>query len=60
MNVTTTPGPRTSVWAELQTHAARLAALPVRELFERDSRRFGQFSRGAAGLLMDFSRQRLD
>jgi glucose-6-phosphate isomerase len=60
MNVTTTPGPRTSVWAELQAHAARLAALPVRELFERDPRRFGQFSRGAAGLLMDFSRQRLD
>jgi glucose-6-phosphate isomerase len=60
MNVTTTPGPRTSVWAELQTHAARLAALPVRELFERDRRRFGRFSRGAAGLLMDFSRQRLD
>ncbi|MGB6604910.1 MAG: glucose-6-phosphate isomerase [Steroidobacteraceae bacterium] len=60
MSITTSPGPRTGVWAELQTHAARLAALPVRELFERDPRRFERFSRTAAGLLMDFSRQRLD
>ena len=60
MNMTTSPGPSTSVWGELRTHAARLAALPVRELFERDPRRFERFSREQAGLLMDFSRQRLD
>ena len=60
MNVTTSAGPRTSVWGKLQTHAARLAAVPVRELFERDPRRFARFSRTAEGLLMDFSRQRLD
>jgi glucose-6-phosphate isomerase len=60
MSITTTPGPGTGVWAELQTHAARLAAVPVRELFERDPGRFERLSRTAAGLLMDFSRQRLD
>ena len=60
MTLTIHPGPRTPVWAELQAHAARLAAVPVRELFERDPGRFERFSREAAGLLLDFSRQRLD
>ncbi len=54
------PGPRTPVWAELAASAARLSAVPVRELFERDPRRFERFSRTHAGLCMDFSRQRLD
>ncbi len=53
-------GPRTAQWSELTAHAARLASEPVRDLFARDPRRFEQFSREAAGLLMDFSRQRLD
>jgi glucose-6-phosphate isomerase len=35
-------------------------AKPVRELFEADARRFERFSREACGLLLDFSRQRLD
>jgi glucose-6-phosphate isomerase len=60
MTVTIHPGPRTPLWAELQAHAARLASVPVSELFERDPRRFERFSREQAGLLMDFSRQRLD
>jgi glucose-6-phosphate isomerase len=54
------PGPRTAVWSELSAHAARLAAVPVAELFERDPRRSERFTREHAGLLMDFSRQRLD
>lgn len=54
------PGPRTAVWGELAAHAARLGAVPVRELFARDPQRFERCSREAAGLLMDFSRQRLD
>ena len=41
-------------------HARRLAAIPVRDLFAADAKRFGRFSREAAGLLFDFSRQRLD
>ncbi|HEY0767347.1 MAG TPA: glucose-6-phosphate isomerase, partial [Steroidobacteraceae bacterium] len=60
MTATTRPGPRTPVWAELSAHAARLAAVPVQELFERDPGRFERLSREHAGLLMDFSRQRLD
>jgi glucose-6-phosphate isomerase len=60
MALTIHPGPRTPQWAELGTHAARLATVPVRELFERDPGRFERFSREHAGLLMDFSRQRLD
>src|SRR2546423_14026228 len=60
MPATTRPGPRTPVWTELSAHAARLAAVPVQELFERDPGRFERLSREGAGLLMDFSRQRLD
>jgi glucose-6-phosphate isomerase len=60
MTLTIHPGPSTPVWEELNTHAARLATVPVHELFERDPKRFERFSREQAGLLMDFSRQRLD
>jgi glucose-6-phosphate isomerase len=44
----------------LAGHARRLAAIPVRELFAADPDRFHRCSREAAGLLLDFSRQRLD
>jgi glucose-6-phosphate isomerase len=44
----------------LEGHASRLAAIPVRDLFAADPERFRRFSREAAGLLLDFSRQRLD
>jgi glucose-6-phosphate isomerase len=60
MTLTVNPGPRTPLWAELATQAARLIIVPVSELFERDPRRFERFSREQAGLLMDLSRQRLD
>jgi len=60
MTVTIHPGPRTPLWAELAVQAARLAAVPVAELFERDPGRFERLSRERAGLLIDFSRQRLD
>jgi len=53
------PGSDTPLWGELGMQAARLAAVPVAELFERDPRRFERFSRESAGLLMDFSRQAL-
>ena len=54
------PGPRTAQWSELTGHAARLGAVPTRDLFARDPARFERFSRRGAGLLMDFSRQHLD
>jgi glucose-6-phosphate isomerase len=60
MSLSLMPGPRTAVWGELATHAGKLAAVPVRELFARDPQRFERFSREHAGLLIDFSRQRLD
>src|SRR5437762_13690909 len=60
MPATTRPGPRTPVWTDLRAHATRLAAVPVQELFERDPGRFERLSREHAGLLIDFSRQRLD
>src|SRR6202050_3979442 len=60
MAMSNTPGPATGVWAELTAHATRLAAVPVRELFERDPGRFERFSREQAGLLMDFARERWD
>ncbi|HUA90401.1 MAG TPA: hypothetical protein VL994_13265, partial [Steroidobacteraceae bacterium] len=60
MSINLRPGPRTAVWGELQQQAARLGAVPVHELFARDPKRYERFSREAAGLLMDFSRQRVD
>ena len=54
------PGPRTPVWKDLVQESQRLARIPVRALFERDPQRYERFSRERAGLLMDFSRQRLD
>src|SRR5205085_10005532 len=60
MPATPRHGPRTPVWAELTAHAARLAAVPVQELFERAPGRFERLSREHTGLLLDFSRQRLD
>ena len=44
----------------LASAAARLAATPVSGLFAADPDRFTHFSREAAGLLLDFSRQRID
>src|SRR5688572_22252441 len=44
----------------LEAHARRLAYVPVRELFATDPERFARFSREACGLLLDFSRQRID
>jgi len=44
----------------LEAHARRLAYVPVRELFATDPQRFARFSQEACGLLLDFSRQRID
>jgi glucose-6-phosphate isomerase len=53
-------GASTALWPELEQQAARLGAVPVRELFERDPTRYERFAREQVGLLLDFSRQRLD
>ena len=44
----------------LAYHADRLAGVPVADLFAKDPDRFAAFSRELEGLLLDFSRQRLD
>jgi glucose-6-phosphate isomerase len=44
----------------LASHASRLHGVPTSELFARDPGRFERFCRQAAGLQLDFSRQRLD
>jgi glucose-6-phosphate isomerase len=49
-----------SSWAALRDHASRLSQLPVRELFAADSARFEHCSHEFDGLLLDFTRQRLD
>jgi glucose-6-phosphate isomerase len=47
-------------WEALVGHAARLQRIAVRDLFAADPKRFEIYSRECDGLLLDFSRQRLD
>ena len=56
----TVPGPRTPIWKELETHAARLSSVATRELVAGDAKRFEHFCAEGVGLLMDYSRQRVD
>jgi glucose-6-phosphate isomerase len=49
-----------AAWAEVERQARRLAEVPVRTLFAADPGRYGHLSRETLGLLVDFSRQRLD
>ena len=49
-----------AVWGELKGLASRLGSTPTRELFARDAQRFAHFSLQAAGLVFDYSRQRID
>ena len=46
--------------AGLEPHAERLRQRPVRDLFTADPERFSAFSREFDGLLLDYSRQRID
>jgi glucose-6-phosphate isomerase len=49
-----------ATWSQLSAHARRLSAIPVKSLFAADPARFAHFSREFDGLLLDFTRQRLD
>jgi glucose-6-phosphate isomerase len=49
-----------AAWRELEVLAQRLSATATRELFARDAQRFAHCSHEAAGLALDFSRQRID
>jgi len=59
MTAASRPGAETPVWKDLAGHAQRLAGAPTQQ-WAADAGRFGRFSREAQGLLLDFSRQRLD
>jgi glucose-6-phosphate isomerase len=47
-------------WCELEALSRRLGVTPTRELFARDPQRFARCSLAAAGLVLDYSRQRVD
>ena len=47
-------------WRALQAHAARLAALHLRELFAADPARGTRYAAEAAGLYLDYAKQRID
>jgi glucose-6-phosphate isomerase len=49
-----------AAWPELQTLAQKFATKPTRDLFAADPQRFARCSTEAAGLILDYSRQRLD
>jgi glucose-6-phosphate isomerase len=53
-------GPRTAAWQALKEQAKRLEHTTIRELVDRDPQRFARFSLAREGLMLDFSRQRLD
>lgn len=47
-------------WREIVSDADRLRPITLAELFERDPSRFGQFSLRDSGLLIDFSKEKID
>src|SRR5262245_35931159 len=50
----------TTAWRAVQSRAEELAAVPLRAMRDSDPQRGVRFSREAAGLYFDFSRQRID
>ena len=54
------PGPTAlPAWSALNDHAASMQAVHLRELFERDPKRFSRFSIEDDGLLLDLSKNRI-
>lgn len=53
-------GPHTAAWRALGEQAHALTRVTIEALFEADPGRFDAFSIDVPGLLLDFSRQRLD
>src|SRR6185437_993250 len=49
-----------AAWPQLQGLARELLSTPTRELFARDPQRFEHCSAQGAGLVLDYSRQRVD
>ena len=55
-----TPGPRTPAWRVLHELAARHAGSDIPLAFRQDPERERRFTRTAAGITLDFSRQMID
>ena len=51
---------RTSAWSALQEHCETLRPVHLRDLFAQDGERFERFSLEAAGLFLDYSKNRVD
>jgi len=60
MTMVTRSGTDCAAWRELEGLAQRLSATSTRELFAQDPQRFAHCSCEAAGLVLDYSRQRID
>src|SRR5664280_2720953 len=60
MTIVKRSGTDCPAWRELEALAQRLSATATVELFAQDPQRFGHFSHEAAGLALDYSRQRVD
>ncbi|HXR20096.1 MAG TPA: glucose-6-phosphate isomerase [Steroidobacteraceae bacterium] len=60
MRIVNRSGTDCPAWRELEALAPSLRTTATRELFAQDPQRFKHFSSEAAGLLLDYSRQRLD
>lgn len=52
-------GPQTGTWKELENEAVRIRGIPARTL-AADPQRFERFAVEGAGLLLDYTRQRVD
>jgi glucose-6-phosphate isomerase len=53
-------GPHTGVWKELEVEAARLSTVATRDLVAAEAQRFDHYCAEGAGLLLDYTRQRVD
>ncbi|MEN9544560.1 MAG: hypothetical protein RLZZ598_1393 [Pseudomonadota bacterium] len=51
---------RGALWQALREHFAATGSAPMNALFEADAQRFERFSLEAAGLFLDYSKNRLD
>src|SRR5690349_20396353 len=50
---------RSSAWSALSAHQREVAGLELRHLFAADAQRFQKFSLEAAGLFLDYSKNRI-
>ncbi|MGQ0591978.1 MAG: glucose-6-phosphate isomerase [Gammaproteobacteria bacterium] len=50
---------KTPAWQALRAHQAHMAGVPMRALFDEDPRRAARFSLEDAGLLLDYSKNRI-